>query len=287
MRRRRFLAASALSAASAASALPLGLAPRACRAGEPSSQPSGKDGPRGALARDLIDLRIYTFASAAKMQAFDDFLAAAAIPALKRLGVGPVGAFKLLGADNPQAEIPPEGTVLYVLIPHRSAETFISMNERLAADAAFGEAGSSILMAPKSDPAFVRFQSTLLVSFDRCPRVEVPTKASTRLLQLRIYESHSVERHLRKVEMFDGGGEIAIFRRSAMHPVFFGAALAGAKLPNLTYMLGFEDRAAMDKAWDAFRKDPDWIRIKDDPWYKDTVSGITNLILRPTPSSEV
>jgi hypothetical protein len=52
-------------------------------------------------------------------------------------------------------------------------------------------------------------------------------------------------------------------------------------------MLGFEDKAAMDKAWDTFRKDPSWVAIKDDPRYRETVSGITNLVLRPTIASEV
>jgi len=37
---------------------------------------------------------------------------------------------------------------------------------------------------------------------------------------------------------------IAIFRRAGLQPVFFGETLIGAKMPNLTYMLVFENMAA-------------------------------------------
>ena len=52
-------------------------------------------------------------------------------------------------------------------------------------------------------------------------------------------------------------------------------------------MLGFEDEAAMKKGWDAFRADPEWDKLKKDPAYKDTVSQITNLVLRPAAGSQV
>jgi hypothetical protein len=49
--------------------------------------------------------------------------------------------------------------------------------------------------------------------------------------------------------MFNEGGEIAIFRRTGLAPVFFGEALVGSKIPNLTYMLGFDDMEALEKGW--------------------------------------
>ena len=126
-----------------------------------------------------------------------------------------------------------------------------------------------------------------MLAFDGASQVEVPTRADTRLFQLRIYESHSTERAKKKVEMFNEGGEIAIFRRCGMPPVFFGEALVGSSLPNLTYMLGFKDEAAMESGWGAFRKDPDWRSLSRDEAYKDTVSNITNLVLRPASSSQI
>ena len=145
----------------------------------------------------------------------------------------------------------------------------------------------AVLMAPKSDPAYERFESSLLLAFDGMPKLEVPSDKDTRVVQLRIYESHSIERHLMKVAMFNDGGEIEIFRKTGMDPVFFGQALIGSLLPNLTYMLQFDDMEAMDKAWDAFRKHPDWDALKGDPQYKDTVSRITNMVMRPLKASQI
>jgi hypothetical protein len=278
MDRREFLAASA-----AVAAFGLGAAPKSADAEDarPGRAPAGE--------KQLIELRTYHFASAAKREAFERFLAKAAIPALNRAGVRPVGAFKLLAKDNADAKPPvtADGTDLYVLLPHESAASVLALDAKLAGDGEFQEAGRDVLMAPKSDPAYTRYETSLLLGFDQCPRVEVPTTADTRVLQLRVYESHSRERNRKKVEMFDAGGEIAIFRRVGMPPVFFGEAVAGPRMPNLTYMLGFADEAAMKKGWDAFRADPEWKKLSKDPQYKDTVSQITNLVLRPVAGSQV
>jgi hypothetical protein len=235
----------------------------------------------------LLELRIYRFASPAKLEAFEGFCSKAAVPALERAGVGPVGVFKLLAADNPDLKLQADPLDLYVLRPYESAEAVILAAKRLAADRTFQEQGAAFLAAPKADPAFVRYESSLLLAFAGMPHVETPAKGPSRLFQLRIYESHSEERARKKIEMFDEGGEIGIFRRCGMTPVFFGQALIGARLPNLHYMLGFEDRGAMDKAWAAFRADPAWTKLKDDPAYKDTVSNITNLVLRPSAASQI
>jgi len=87
--------------------------------------------------------------------------------------------------------------------------------------------------------------------------------------------------------MFNEGGEMAVFRDVGMPPVFFGETLVGNKVPNLTYMLGFDDMAAKEAGWKKFLGDPRWDKLKKDPQYKDTVSGITNIMLRPAACSEI
>jgi NIPSNAP len=241
----------------------------------------------GKAAKQLLELRTYHFVDAAKQRRFDEFLAQAAVPAWNRLGVEPVGVFQLLKDDNPELKLEADSTDLLVLLPHKSAESVATASQRLAADEVYGKAGAGILVVGKADPAFVRYESSLLLAFDGVPQVEVPTKSPTRVAQLRIYESHTEERAQQKIAMFNRGGEIAIFRRVGMHPVFFGQSLIGSKLPNLTYMLAFDDPAAQKKAWDAFRADSAWLKLKDDGAYKDTVSTITNLVLRPTAASQI
>ncbi|HSV99469.1 MAG TPA: NIPSNAP family protein [Sedimentisphaerales bacterium] len=91
----------------------------------------------------------------------------------------------------------------------------------------------------------------------------------------------------KKVEMFNEGVEIAIFRKTGLNPVMFGETIIGSNLPNLTYMLAFKDMAERDQRWQVFRDDPDWKKLSADPAYKDTVSNITDIILRPTEYSQI
>jgi len=237
--------------------------------------------------KQLIELRLYQFASLDKQKAFDDFLASAAVGALNRAGISPVGVFKMLKEDNPALKMEADSPNLYVLLPHKSAESLLTMMSRLASDPALAEAASFLVEAPKSDPAYVRFESSLMLGFDAFPQVRIPAKGDARIFQLRIYESHNDERAMVKIAMFNEGGEIEIFNRCGLTPVFFGQTLIGTKLPNLTYMVGFNDKEAQTKAWDAFRKSPDWLKLSADPTYKDTVSNVTNLVLRPAASSQI
>jgi len=268
MQRREFLAASA------AAALGMTLA-RDGRAAE------------GGGNRQLIELRVYHFANADKQRMYGQFFAESAIAALNRAGVEPVGAWKLLVKDNPTLKLTADPNDLYVVLPHKSAESVLMLESRLAADQAYQQGGEKVLKSPKSDAAYTRYESSLLLAFEGQPRLEVPTKAPTRLLQLRTYESHNEERGRKKVQMFEVGGEAAIFRKVGLNPVFFGQAIVGSKLPNITYAVAFENEEAMKKGWDAFRGDPDWKKLAQDQTYKDTVSTITNLILRPIDGSQI
>jgi len=120
--------------------------------------------------------------------------------------------------------------------------------------------------------------------------VEVPEallKTGSRVYEVRIYESHSLKAARRKIEMFNEGGEIGVFRKTGLIPVFFGETLFGPLMPNLQYMLVFESMEARDKAWSVFMKDPEWIRLRSDARYADTVSNITDLILNPEPYSQI
>ena len=234
----------------------------------------------------LLQLRTYSFANEAKLKIFADFLAQSLIPALNRAGVTPVGAFRLLKADNPKAGA--DELIIRVLLQFPDAGSMLTLSKRLAADATLAPASQAVLGTPMKDPVYLRFETQLLYAFPQCPKVETPVAAAAdRVLQLRIYESHNCERAAHKIEMFNEGGEIALFRRLGMNPIFFGSSIAGTKMPNLHYMVGFESPAALEAGWKKFRTDPEWLKLKDDPRFKDTVSNITNLILRPLPGSQV
>jgi hypothetical protein len=231
--------------------------------------------------RQYFELRRYHLLPGAKQRAFIDFVGNAAIPAMNRAGVGRVGAFTVVYGEN-------EPSLLLVLA-HQSLDSVVSLRDRLAADAEYARAGAAVLDAPMSDSAFVRVESSLLRAFDAMPRLEIPTGAAvagSRIFELRTYESHSDRAALNKLKMFNAG-EVPIFRRAGLTPVFFGETVIGAKMPSLTYMLTFADMAARDAAWAKFGQDPEWKALSGDPQYRDNVSSISDIILQPTSHSQV
>ncbi|MCP4452351.1 MAG: NIPSNAP family containing protein [Planctomycetes bacterium] len=231
----------------------------------------------GRTAKQFVELRHYTFADVQQKKVMIDFLAKVAIPAWNRMDISPVGVFQM--ADG-------KTTDLYVVLPHASLRSVARANTRFLADKKVQQDGDVVWGSPMKKPVYKRIESSLLLGFDKCPKVEVPTKKDTRVFQLRIYESHNETKAKRKIEMFNKG-EIETFRATGLDPVFFGEALVGGKIPNLTYMVGFDDAEAQKAAWGAFGKHPKWIEMRSDPYYADTVSNITNLVLTPADGSQI
>jgi hypothetical protein len=135
---------------------------------------------------------------------------------------------------------------------------------------------------------YSRIESSLMVPIEGIPRLEKPDLSKPRLLNLRIYESHNERAAKKKIEMFNKG-ELAIFRRVGLTPVFFAETVVGPAMLNLTYLLVFPDDAGREAAWSRFRDDPEWKKLRAIPEYadKEIVSRITNKILSPTTFSEI
>jgi hypothetical protein len=234
-----------------------------------------------STARQYIELRRYHLLPGTKQRAFGTFIGDVAIPAMNRAGVARVGAFTVVYGENAPS--------LLLLLVHQSLDSMASLRERLASDATYTRDGAAVLDAPLSDPAFVRVESSVLRAFEAMPSLEPSAGAGTttpRIFEMRTYESHSDRAALNKLKMFNSG-EIPIFRRTGLTPVFFGETVVGTKMPSLTYMLTFPDMAARDKSWAAFSSDADWKTLSGDPQYRENVSAISDLILRPTAYSQI
>ncbi len=228
---------------------------------------------------ELYELRVYTL-KAGKRPLLDDYLRKAFLPGLKRLGVGPVGVFMEKGSDDP--------IKVHVLIVHSTADKFAGLSTRLADDEEYRQAAADYLNAPASDPVYSRIDSSLMIPFAGMPTLVKPDVSKPRLLNLRVYESHNERAGKKKIEMFNKG-EIAIFRRVGLTPVFFAETILGSALPNLTYLLVFPDDAGREAAWTKFRDDAEWKKLRAIPEYadKEIVSRITNKLLIPAPYSEI
>lgn len=264
MKRRQFLAASLATSAVA-------LAGKALA----QQQSAGK--------REFYQLRRYELKSGPQSRLTEQFFAEALIPAVSRMGIGPVGAFRLeVGQETPQ---------VYLLLPGPSPEVLATLDLQLAKDDTFLKAAAPYWNATAAAPAFQRIETSLLIAFEGWPKVTPPESAAAkdkRIFQLRTYESPSNFEHIRKVEMFHSG-EFEYFQKSGCHPVFFGDTLFGSRMPCLTYMLSFPDQAALDEGWNRFRNDPGWKKLSADPRFAfdPIVTNISNLVLSPLSCSQI
>jgi hypothetical protein len=178
------------------------------------------------------------------------------------------------------------------MTPFPKPEILATVERRLEQDQEFMRAAAPYFDAPATDPVYVREDVSLLAAFEKVPKIEVPAATASkgpRLFELRTYESHNERAHHAKVRMFSEMGEIEIFRRAGLTPVFFSRTVAGQRMPSLVYMLVHENLASRDKAWGAFRDDPDWKKLSATPGFTDAeiVSNITTVLLRPAAYSQV
>ncbi len=244
-----------------------------------SAQTTGK---AAGARQEYLELRLYQTNLGDKKKPLQDYLSGALIPAVNRLGIKSVGAFNVkYGANRPS---------LYVLIPHPTIESALTLGARLGKDAEYVKAAAPLMEMPLADPPYVRIETTLMLAFSHLPKLVVPAQAAEkkpRIFELRIYESHNEKIAKKKIEMFNEGGEIAIFQKCGLNPVFFGETLFGPLMPNLQYMLVHDDMAALDKSWAVFRDAPEWKELSKKPEYANTVSNVTDFILTPLPFSQV
>lgn len=232
--------------------------------------------------RQFYEMRVYRFKNEAQKTLTETYLRTAALPALNRAGVSPVGVFN--EAD------PKDGFKLYVLIPYRSLDQMAQVTDKLATDATYQQAASAYLNAPYNEPAYDRIESSLLRAFPHWPTLKVPTTSTpkpARVYEYRIYQSSTEKTGLKKIEMFDTGGEIDIFVRLGFNPVFFSQTIVGGKLPNLAYMTTFDSRESRDAHWKAFGSDPEWKRISALPEYQNVMTTSETHFLTPTEYSQI
>jgi NIPSNAP len=228
---------------------------------------------------ELYELRVYTL-PVAKQSMLDQYLKDAFIPAVHRLGIKTVGVF----AEKPEKEV----LKYYVLIVHPNAQSIVELPVRLPADQDFQKKSQEYSDAKATDSVFSRIESSIMAPLAGMPKLVRPDTSRPRLLNLRIYENHNERAALKKIEMFNTG-ELAIFRRVGLTPVFFGATVTGSLMPNLTYMLVFPDEPGRAAAWSRFRDDAEWKKLRAIPEYadKEIVLRVTNKILTPTAYSEI
>ncbi|MDR3198708.1 MAG: NIPSNAP family protein [Planctomycetaceae bacterium] len=227
--------------------------------------------------REFIEFRTYSVKDETKKTLLVETLDKALIPALNTQGIKPAGVFVPLGTEMN----------VFVVIPHKTLDSYLNLTPKLLADAVYRKNAAAFFATTSKDPVYTGCESSLLKCFEKCPKIEVPDLGSDRIFQMRIYRSFNIERNEAKIHMFNHGGEMALFRELGIQPVFFGDALSGKMLPNLTYMVGSENVEKHEKAWKDFVAHPKWQEIKNNPAYVDTATEISRILLKPSSGSQI
>ena len=229
------------------------------------------------------ELRIYRLKDPGKGGIIDKYLKDAFIPAMHKAGIKTVGVFKPVEADTAF------GKMIYVLIPYKTIEQYLGAVTILEKDPAHQQAGKEFLDAPYNDPPFTRYESVFMKAFSFMPQLRVPsftTPRPERIYELRSYGSWTEAKAQKKIQMFNEGGEIAIFEKIGANAVFYGQVLLGSLKPRLMYMTTYSDMKSHDEHWKAFGSTPEWKALSSNPEYANTVIKAVAYLLRPTDYSD-
>ena len=101
------------------------------------------------------------------------------------------------------------------------------------------------------------------------------------LYELRIY--NAVPGKLSELHARFRDHTNAIFARHGFKPVGYWTNLIGPSNQQLIYILEWKDLAHLERTWDAFKADPEWIAVKSET-EKDgpLVASLSASILEPT-----
>lgn len=235
-------------------------------------------------ARDYYQLKIYHLKDAAQEVRVENYLKNAYLPALHRTGIKKVGVFK-----------PIENTAgtekkIIVFIPVKKLEDLEKIESKLDKDTQYQAGGAEYINALHNNPPYQRIESILLKAFSEMPEFGVPdhkTPPAERIYELRSYEGPTEQYYRKKVEMFNEGGEIDLFKRLDFQAVFYGEVISGSTMPNLMYMTTFSNMKSHDEHWNTFRNHPEWKTMSGLEKYKNTVSHSVIQLLHPTEYSDI
>jgi len=110
---------------------------------------------------------------------------------------------------------------------------------------------------------------------------QLRSAANERVYELRSYESATEKIFTNKVQMFNQGGKVPLFKHLKFNAVFYSEVIAGAHMPNLMYMTTFENMADREAHWKTFVADAEWKKLSAMPEYQNNVQHIDITFLRP------
>lgn len=232
---------------------------------------------------EFYQITVYHFSNAEQQKLIEQYLQDAMVPALHRLQIKNVGVFTANANDTATDKR------LYVITTLQSLQQVVEIAGMLAKDNEYGDKGKSYIDASYKTPPYSRLDNILLRAFPLAPFLTLPkltSPNSERVYELRSYESATEKIFQNKVQMFNEGGEIALFKRLNFNAVFYASVIAGCRMPNLMYMTSFENMADRDAHWKDFSVAPEWKKASSMPAYQNNVSKIDIVFLKATAYSD-
>jgi len=207
----------------------------------------------GAAKTNYYVLHTFYLKNGTQRARLDDYLAKGFLPLMEKLTSGARICLEgLVAAHMPQ---------MAVICGYRSKDEIWDVTEKLWKDPAFVKAFEA--WEKGDEPPYEHFSSSILQATDYSPEVQPlsPPPKTPRVFELRVYHAPTRWQLLKLHERF-AGPEIRIFHRVGVHPILYTSTIFGQNMPNLTYLIPFDDLAARDKAWTAFGADPEWIKVR-------------------------
>lgn len=233
--------------------------------------------------KEYYEIKTYRLKDKSQEERVHAFLTYDFLPSAHKFGIKKVGVFVPLETDSTF------GKRIVVLIPYTSLEQLSKLNDLLIAKEEYDPKAKEYINADYTNPPYDRIESVLLQAFSGMPHMEVPQldyPHADRVYELRSYEGPTEKIHKNKVQMFNEGDEVGLFKRLRFNAVFYAEVISGSRMPNLMYMTTFNNMESHDAHWKAFVNDPYWIKLKAMPEYQHNVSKINIYLLRPTEYSD-
>lgn len=234
--------------------------------------------------REFYLIRLYHFDEATQQKTTEEYLEKAWLPAMHRKGIKQIGVFTPTGNDTAVKK------KLYLFIPLSSLNDVYRLDDELLKDEQYLSAGATYIQTTHDKPSYNRIETFLLRAFSDMPKMEKPVLSgpvTDRVYELRSYEGATEKLYRKKVEMFNKGGEIKLFKRLSFNAVFYGEVLTGGRMPNLMYMTSFDNMDERNKHWKNFVEAPEWKRLSALPEYQHTVSKLDIILLHPRTYSDL
>jgi NIPSNAP len=153
-----------------------------------------------------------------------------------------------------EALIAPHMPQIVVIYGFGSLDELWSVHGKSLADPDLMKAYDALDSGP--EPSFETLDTTLLEAAPYSPEIAAVPDGKARIFELRVYHSPTFRQLTALHERFSGP-EIEIFHRVGIHPILYCSTLIGPNIPNLTYLIPFENLAAREKDWTAFAADPE------------------------------